>query len=86
MILSHKEKKMLKKFPTFPPMARIPCRCKAERVGNFFQTRLKVSHFSLILSHLDKKFPTSVCFVIALYLIGFRFDGQNATQRRALTL
>ena len=38
------EKKVEKKFPTFPPMALNPWRCKAERVGNFdkkFPTSLK---------------------------------------------
>ena len=52
------KKKVEKKFPTFPLMAQNPWRCKAERVGNFFQNCYKVSHFSMILSHFAIKFPT----------------------------
>ena len=51
------QKKVEKKFPTFPPMALIPWRCKAERVGNFFDIAKKFPTFDIKFPTFDIKFP-----------------------------
>ena len=58
------QKKVEKKFPTFPPMALIPWRCKAERVGNFFKIAKKFPTFDIKFPTLINSFPHQYIFVI----------------------
>ena len=62
------EKKVEKKFPSFPPMALIPCRCKAERVGKNFKTAKKFPTFDIKFPTFDMKFPALAWFLLIILL------------------